>query len=140
MDRGTRTEAVRDLNRAIALSSGSATIEMYYNLGKALLLNRELDKAIQTFTKVVELAPNHGLAYANRGVARKDKDEYFKAVEDFRKALTLLKKPSRIEQVRRLLEETTALMAQASQTTATRPSTAVLPELEPPYEFDGRFW
>jgi Tfp pilus assembly protein PilF len=79
---------------------------MYYNLGKNYLLDGDLDKAVATLTKVVQMQPSHGLGYANRGVAYKEKGEYERAVDDFRKARSLLKEQDRIATVGRLLNET----------------------------------
>jgi hypothetical protein len=52
------------------------------------------------------MQPDHGLGYANRGVAYKEKGEYERAVDDFRKARSLLKEQDRIATVGRLLNET----------------------------------
>ena len=104
------SSAIKDFKQAIERDPGSAKPNLYYNLAKAYLLNRNLDQAIQGFTKTIKIKPTYGLAYANRGVAFKDKGDYDKAARDFRKALTLLNKPSRVAAVRRLLKETNGLM------------------------------
>jgi tetratricopeptide (TPR) repeat protein len=113
LNRGTAYEgvksykdAIKDFSRAIQIDPGSATPEMYYNLGKNYLLDGDLDKAIATLTKVVQMQPTHGLGYANRGVAYKEKGEYAQAVDDFRKATSFLKEPDRLATVSRLLSET----------------------------------
>ena len=43
--------------------------DTYYNRGLAHSRNGELDKAIQDYTKAIELNPDHAEAYYNRGGA-----------------------------------------------------------------------
>ena len=43
--------------------------DTYYNRGLAHSRNGELDKAIQGYTKAIELNPDHAEAYYNRGGA-----------------------------------------------------------------------
>jgi tetratricopeptide (TPR) repeat protein len=142
LNRGTAYEAVKsyknaikDFSRAIEIDPGSATAEMYYNLGKNYIQDGDLDKAVTTLTKVVQMQPTHGLGYANRGVAYKEQGEFALAVDDFRKAQSLLKEQDRIATVGRLLNETEKRMRasrppapvpvipQNSQDAETQPST-----------------
>ena len=113
---------------------------MYYSLGKNYLLDGNLDEAVATFTKVVQMQPTHGLGYANRGVAYKEKGEYSRAADDFRKAMSLLKEQPRIAMVSRLLTETEKRI-QASRPPAPVP---VIPQDSPATETqpftENRFW
>jgi tetratricopeptide (TPR) repeat protein len=88
---------------------------MYYNLGKLQLLNGDAAAAIDTFTKVIQDKPSYGLAYANRGVAFKERKDFLRAAEDFRKALSLLKEPRRVAAVNRHLEEVEAKLKAVKQ-------------------------
>ncbi len=67
---------------------------------------KQYDAAIQNFDKSLKLDSSSGLAYANRGIAYLNKGDQVKAVNDFRKALTLLKEPARIATVDKLLKDT----------------------------------
>jgi hypothetical protein len=52
------------------------------------------------------MAPSHGLAHANRGVAYKNMGEYKRAAVDLQKSMSLLTDPKRVSQVKRHLEQT----------------------------------
>jgi tetratricopeptide (TPR) repeat protein len=109
-------DVIRDLTRAIRIDPGAATADTYYDLAKAYLMTGDYDRSIEKFTEAITKQPSHGLAHANRGVAFRNKGQNAKAVEDFRKALQLLKDPSRQETIGRLLAETEAgLRANESQ-------------------------
>ena len=64
-------------------------ISIYLNRGKAFYYSKDYKKAVEDYTKVIRLVPEHDIAYNNRGLA------YFKwgyrqvAIEDFRKAASL---------------------------------------------------
>jgi tetratricopeptide (TPR) repeat protein len=79
---------------------------MYYDLGKVRLQAGKFKRAIEILDKVIQMQPDHGLAYANRGVAYKSLGEYKRAAVDFQNALLILKDPKRVSQVKRQLEET----------------------------------
>ena len=48
-----------------------------------------LDKAIEDYTKAIELNPQHANAYHNRGLAWSKKGDRDKAIEDYNKAIEL---------------------------------------------------
>jgi tetratricopeptide (TPR) repeat protein len=100
------SEATEDLSKAIVLDPKNATAKNYYDLAKNLVLVKQYDAAIQNFDKSLKLDSSSGLAYANRGIAYLNKGDQVKAVNDFRKALTLLKEPARIATVDKLLKDT----------------------------------
>ncbi|MGC8605609.1 MAG: tetratricopeptide repeat protein, partial [Desulfomonilaceae bacterium] len=104
---GKYNEAAGDYAQAINLDPKATDVPiLYYSLGESLLLGRQLDYAIRAFTKAIQLNPQNGLAYANRGVAFKDKGDLMAAVSDFTVSLNLLKKQSSKEYVSQLLKET----------------------------------
>ena len=49
----------------------------------------EIDRAIEDYTKAIELKPNLAEAYNNLGAAYSDKGEYDRAVADYTKAIEL---------------------------------------------------
>jgi tetratricopeptide (TPR) repeat protein len=102
--------AIKDFSDAIDIDSGTVTADIYYKLGRAYLLNRQFDKAINVFSKVISMQQSHGLAHAKRGVAKKELGQYLLAREDFRKALQLVEQPPRIEVITSLLKETETLI------------------------------
>ena len=60
----------------------------YYYLGAIYELNlKELDGAIELYTKAVELCPNDGGSFEKRGYCWMIKCEYKKAIADFENAL-----------------------------------------------------
>jgi tetratricopeptide (TPR) repeat protein len=113
-------EAIADYGEAIRLNAEKAGVEAQYALAKNLLMNNQLDQAIKQFGKVIEMQPSHGLAWANRGVAWKQKGDLASAAEDFRKALMYLKEPSRLSMVGRLLENAEAKLNPVAGRTQTR--------------------
>jgi tetratricopeptide (TPR) repeat protein len=46
-------------------------------------------KAIDDFTKVIEIDPNYALAYTNRGSAKIELKQYHEAIEDYNKAIEI---------------------------------------------------
>jgi len=54
----------------------------YYNL-------HQYEKAVENYTKAIELAPYYDWAYNNRGASYKNLRQYEKAIEDFKKAIEL---------------------------------------------------
>ena len=99
-------KAADDFATAINLDPSSKdTASLYYSLGESLLLARKQDYAIRAFTKALQMDPKNGLAYANRGVAFKDKGDWRAAESDFRSSLNLLEKASSRKYVSRLLTE-----------------------------------
>ena len=48
-----------------------------------------MSKAISDYSKAIEINPNHGDYYFNRGNAEKDKKDFDAAINDFTKAVQL---------------------------------------------------
>ena len=71
----------KELNQACA--------ETYYNRGVAHSRNGELDKAIQNYTKAIELKPNYTEVYYQRGIAYRIKGGYERAIKDYTKVIEL---------------------------------------------------
>ena len=94
------------MTRAVRSDPEKATARMHYELGKVQLLAGRYDEAVSSLTRAIEANPSYGLAYANRGVTYRNKGDYSLAAKDFRKALTLLHKPSRLSLIRKYLAET----------------------------------
>ncbi len=61
----------------------------YNNRGQFLMDQKKYDKAIEDFSKAIELKPNHISAVYNRGNAFMKEQKYDKALEDFNKAIEL---------------------------------------------------
>jgi tetratricopeptide (TPR) repeat protein len=99
-------KAVRDFSKAVTVDPTAATAKVRYTLGKVYLLTGDYDRAIDSLTQAINKKPDYGLAYANRGVGYRSLGDYPNAAQDFRKALTLLKKESRVTKVRELLADT----------------------------------
>jgi tetratricopeptide (TPR) repeat protein len=79
--------AVADLNRAVALNPRNA--DAYNWLGWIHSRSKRYDEAITTLTKAIELRPNNGWAYYNRGNCYYRKGEIAKSMEDAGMACTL---------------------------------------------------
>ena len=61
----------------------------YYTRGRASSEKGEVDKAIEGYTKAIELNPKFAQAYYQRGLAYARKGEVDKAIEDYTKAIEL---------------------------------------------------
>jgi len=61
----------------------------YYKRGDAYDETGKYDKAITSYSKAIELDPNHALSYYNRGCAYGEIGEYDKAIADYNKAIEL---------------------------------------------------
>ena len=61
----------------------------YGNRGRAYNHKGEYDRAIDDFSKVIEIDPDDAEAYYNRGLAYAHKGEYDRAIADFNKAIEL---------------------------------------------------
>ena len=63
--------------------------EGYNNSGIAYIKRNELEQAIASFSKAMELDPRYADAYCNRGVVYYFKGEYEKAIMDYNEAIEL---------------------------------------------------
>jgi tetratricopeptide (TPR) repeat protein len=57
--------------------------------GNFLQMLRQIDRAIEAYSRAIELNPNYTDAYNNRGVSYSDKEEYGLAIKDFNTAIEL---------------------------------------------------
>ena len=63
--------------------------EWMFQQGNFLMMLREIDKAIEAYSYVIELKPNNATTYINRGIAYHIKGELDRALEDLNKAIEL---------------------------------------------------
>ena len=61
----------------------------YSNLGVFQIMGEQYDKAIESFSKAIELNPEHAAAYTHRGCAYAMTGELDKALIDHNKAIAL---------------------------------------------------
>jgi tetratricopeptide (TPR) repeat protein len=73
---------IDDYNRAIELSAKPSAV-YYNNRGWAYLEIGQLDKALTDLNKAIEIAPNFGKAFANRGSYYMKLKDYSHAIADF---------------------------------------------------------
>ena len=67
----------------------------YFNSGVDYGRKGEYDRAIQDFTKAIQINPKDAEAYNNRGFAYEKKGEYDRAIQDFDKAIQINPKHAR---------------------------------------------
>ena len=65
------------------------TVEDYFSLGLTFRQQGKLEKAIDAYKKVLELAPDHVRAYRSRGIAKRALGNHQGAIADFGKAIDL---------------------------------------------------
>ncbi len=63
----------------------------YYNLGRACQDLRVHDRAIDAYSRVIELKPDYPEAYNGRGLSYKSRGKYAEAIADFSRAIELKK-------------------------------------------------
>ncbi len=63
--------------------------ELMFQHGNALMLLRQLDLAIKTFSDAIKLNPRDARAYINRGVAYDKKGKFDKAMKDYKTSIEL---------------------------------------------------
>ncbi len=61
----------------------------YFARARRSYMSGQLDNAIEQYTQVINLNPDHAEAYYNRGCAYADKGKYDKAIEDCTRAIEL---------------------------------------------------
>ncbi|WP_186648672.1 tetratricopeptide repeat protein [Fluviispira vulneris] len=62
---------------------------VYYNMGRRFLMTEEYNKAIEAFTKAIELNPQCAYCYGSRGDAYSDLNLYEKALQDIAKSIEI---------------------------------------------------
>ena len=63
--------------------------EWVFQQGNFLMMLRQIDKAIEAYSYVIELKPNNATTYSNRGIAYYIKGELDRTFEDLNKAIEL---------------------------------------------------
>ena len=88
---GRYDAAVTHCTKAIELGTlGKNDLAIAYgNRGMAYRAKEQYDRAIEDYTKAIELKPKDAWIYNNRGVAYKGKKEYDRGIRDFDKAIEL---------------------------------------------------
>lgn len=132
--------ATKDFTRVIEIDPQHAGADVDHELAKAKLLKGDYVGAIETFTKAIQRQPDYGLAYANRGVAYRNKGDFAHAADDFRKALTLLKEPERVRQVTGLLREAEAGVQASRRVAPPRTRSPEPPDFLPYFPGEKRLW
>ena len=64
-------------------------IDKYLLKGKFYLDNKEYEKALKNFNKVIEIDPNNKMAYNNKGYLYEELKNYKKALENFNKVIEI---------------------------------------------------
>ena len=82
-------EAINHYEEAIRLSDENRQAESLFNLGTALVCRNSLDRAIETFGKVLESEPGHLGARNNLGMALQNKGQAEDAVVAYGQALAI---------------------------------------------------
>jgi tetratricopeptide (TPR) repeat protein len=77
------------LDLATKISEKEGIIANLNNIGLIYDKQGDFDKAIDNFTKTIEINPNDADAYYNRGIAYGKKGEFDKAIVDFTKAIEI---------------------------------------------------
>ena len=73
----------------LGVQVAGASEDALFEEGVSLLKQEKAGEAVERFSRVIELIPDHPDAYRNRGVAFMKLDEYDKAIQDFERALEL---------------------------------------------------
>jgi DNA polymerase III subunit epsilon len=69
--------------------SSESKADKYFAEGKELIQNSNYEKAIVCYTQAIELKKDFGLAYLQRGFAKKFQKDFLSAIRDFDKAIEL---------------------------------------------------
>ncbi|MBP7861291.1 tetratricopeptide repeat protein [bacterium] len=84
---GKSSESIKDFDKALTIDKACNT---YAERGRAFHNDRQYDKAIQDYDKVLIEMPNDGNTWYNRGLSNKGREQWKAAVEDFTKSLSLI--------------------------------------------------
>lgn len=94
---GRYQEAIRDYNRAIALSDAEDTDLLhffYFNRGNTYLKLKKFHQAINNYDRALEIFPKHAASYANRGMAHYNTKNSEEACADWQQAYNNGYKPA----------------------------------------------
>jgi peptidoglycan/LPS O-acetylase OafA/YrhL/tetratricopeptide (TPR) repeat protein len=81
--------AERDLERAIKLAPDSCEPEVYRVLGECYASDRQMDKAVASFTKAIEMAPDNSVYYLRRAQLNLAEKKYSAALPDANHLVTM---------------------------------------------------
>ncbi len=87
---GQKKEATKYWNKAYILSLNLVSDDEYYELGNSLLKEKETEKAIACYQKVIELNPDYILAYDILGQILVEQDQHKEAIEIYEKFAFIL--------------------------------------------------
>ena len=73
----------------VAVAARAQSAEEWYETGNEYLYAGDYKKAIEHYTKAIEIDPDFALAYNNRGVAYYNMGRYNEAIADYTKAIEL---------------------------------------------------
>lgn len=80
--------AARDGYREL-LGTGGGNLDARRGLARSLMELGDYDAALAQFNRAIDAAPAYGATYANRGILHDRMGHYRRAIEDYRKALSL---------------------------------------------------
>lgn len=86
IEREDRFGSAREMKEALGIMSDPVE---YVSLGIECLKRKDYDRAIENFTKAIQLNPKYSEAYNNRGIAFVAKGNYEKALADYNTAIEL---------------------------------------------------
>lgn len=88
-DQGRAEEAI-EIYQLLTKTAEPNFVDAYYNQGWVYLeLMDSLDRALELFTRAIELAPQNHFAFFNRGICYERMGDYFAAEVEFKKALAV---------------------------------------------------
>ena len=87
---GDYQRAIEDFQKAAALFIEQGKhADAYVSQGNACFVNGDTQKAIEKYTKAIQINPNYTTAYRNRGIAHHKLEDNYRAIEDLQKAAKL---------------------------------------------------
>jgi tetratricopeptide (TPR) repeat protein len=84
--------AITHFQKALDLRSGHTdreNAEIHYNLGNALLRNRQIDDAIVHYQNAIEISPDYVEAHGNLGIAFQMQERFDQAILEYEKTLLI---------------------------------------------------
>ena len=86
-----------------AIQTMLSQAELALQQGNFLMTLKQIDKAIENYSRAIKLNPNYTDAYKNRGIAYREKGKYNRAITDFSTAIDLKPDDAEIYKVAALL-------------------------------------
>jgi tetratricopeptide (TPR) repeat protein len=74
---------------SVASVAGAQSVDEWYDMGYYYVLDGDYEKAVECFTKVIELEPENTYACNSRARAYKNLDLYDEAISDYKKTISL---------------------------------------------------